>query len=83
MCRLLGVGRARLTIQQGAGKVIDPNGVSPVTARWTISPRTAAWDELWRRIFAHVLYDNEDETNDAAQELDEPVCRRSAIMGHF
>ena len=44
-----------------------------VTAQWTISPRTAAWDELWRRIFAHVLYDNEDETNDAVQELDEPV----------
>ena len=73
MRRFLGVGRAHLTIQQSAGKVTDPTRVSTVTAQWTIGPRTAAWDELWRRIFAHVLYDNEDETNDAAQELDEPV----------
>ena len=33
MYRLLGVGRARLTIQQSAGNVIDPNEVSTVTVR--------------------------------------------------
>ena len=73
MCRLLGVGRARLTIQQSAGKVIDPNGVSAVTVRWGIGSRSPEWAELWRRIFVDVLPNNEDVTNGAAQVPDEPA----------
>ena len=73
MCRLLGVGRARLTIQQSAGKVIDPNEVSTVTVRWAIGPRIPEWADLWRRIFVDVLPNNEDVTNDAAQGTDEPA----------
>jgi hypothetical protein len=73
MYRFLGVGRARLTIQQGAGKVTVPTRVSTVAARWAIGPRSPEWAELWRRIFVHVLYNNEDVTNDAAQGPDEPV----------
>ena len=72
MCRLLGVGRTRLTIQQSAGKVIDPNGVSTVTVLWAFGPRSPEWAALWRRIFVNVLPNNEDVTNDADQGLDEP-----------
>ena len=73
MCRLLGVSPARLTIQQTAGKVINPNGVSIVTVRWAIGPRSPEWAELWRRIFVDVLPNNEDVTNGAAQVPDEPA----------
>ena len=73
MCRLLGVGRARLTIRQSAGKVIDPNEVSTVTVRWTIGPRILEWADLWRRIFVDVLPNNEDVTNGAAHVPDEPA----------
>jgi len=73
MYRLLGVGRARLTIQQSAGKVIDPNGVSTVTVRWGIGSRSPERAELWRRIFVDVLPNNEDVTNGAAQVPDEPA----------
>ena len=72
MCRLLGAGRARLTIRQSAGKVIAPNGVSTVTVPWAIGPRSPEWAELWRRIFVHFLSNNEEVTNDAAQG---PVSR--------
>ena len=73
MYRLLGVGRARLTILQSAGNVIDPNGVFTVTVRWGIGSRSPEWAEPWRRIFVDVLPNNEDVTNDAAQGPDEPV----------
>ena len=72
MSGFLGVGRARLTNQQDVPKVIDPNGVATVTVRWAIGPRSPEWAELWRRIFVHFLYNNEDVTNDADQGLDEP-----------
>ena len=29
-------------------------------ADWTTGPRTAAWEELWRRIFAEALHDKDD-----------------------
>ena len=73
MCRLLGVGRAYLSKEQGAGEVFDPNGVSIVTVRWAIGPRSPEWAELWRRIFVDVLPNNEDVTNGAAQVPDEPA----------
>ena len=62
-----------MTIQQSAGKVIDPNGVSTLIVRWAIGPLSPEWTELWRRIFVHVLYNNQDVTNDAAQGPDEPA----------
>jgi hypothetical protein len=65
MYRFLGVGRARLTIQQNAGEVIDPNGVSTLTVRWAIGSRSPEWTELWRRILVDILPDNEEVTNDA------------------
>ena len=77
MYRFLGVGRARLTIQQGAGKVIDPNGVSTVTAQWTISPRTAAWDELWRRIVFASLDNPDAPTGDPMTDQPTPDYRTS------
>ena len=45
----------------------------PVKTGWTLGPRTATWVELWRRILADVLPNNENVTNDAAQGPDEPV----------
>jgi len=66
MCALLGVGRARLTFQQSAGKVIDPNGISTVTSRWAIGPLSPEWAEMWRRMFVDVLPNNEDVTNGSA-----------------
>ena len=67
MCRFLGLGWVHSTMQPGAGKEIDPIGVLIVTVQWTIGPRTATWDELWRRILVDVLLKNEDVTNDPAQ----------------
>ena len=36
-----------------------------VKAEWSIGQRTPAWTKLWLRIFADVLPNNEDVTNDA------------------
>ena len=62
-----------MTNQQDVAKVIDPNGVSTLTVRWAIGPLSPEWTELWRRIFVHVLYNNQDVTNDAAQGPNEPA----------
>ena len=67
MYRFLGVGRARLTMQPGAGKEIDQIEVPIVTVQWAIGPRSPEWTELWRRILVDVLPNNEDVTNGAAQ----------------
>ena len=67
MYRFLGVARARLTMQPGAGKEIDQIGVPIVTVQWAIGPRSPEWTELWRRILVDVLPNNEDVTNGAAQ----------------
>ena len=47
--------------------MFDPTSGSTITAQWTYAPRTATWDELWRRILVDILLENEDVTNDAAQ----------------
>ena len=73
MYRFLGIGRAHSTMQPGAGKEIDPIGVPIVTVRWAIGSRIPEWTELWRRILVDVLPNNEDVTNNAAQEPDEPA----------
>ena len=67
MYRFLGVGRARLTMQTGAGKESDQIRVPIVTVQWAIGPRSPEWTELWRRILVDVLPNNEDVTNGAAQ----------------
>ena len=67
MRRFLCIGQAYLSKEQGTGKVFDPTSGFTVTAQWTIGPRTATWDELWRRILVDVLLKNEDVTNDPAQ----------------
>ena len=60
-------------MQPGAGKEIDQIGVPIVTVQWAIGFRSPEWTDLWRRIFVHFLYNNEDVTNDAAQGTDEPA----------
>ena len=60
-------------MQPGAGKEIDPIGVPIVTVQWTISFRSPEWTDLWRRILADILPNNENLTNDPAQEPNEPV----------
>ena len=34
-----------------------PANRPPLATQWTDGPRTAAWDELWRRIVTDVLRD--------------------------
>ena len=36
-----------------------------VKAEWTCGQRTPAWTKLWLRIFAEILPNSEDVTNDA------------------
>ena len=77
MYRFLGVGRARLTMQPGAGKEIDPIGVLIVTVQWTIGPRTATWDELWRRIVFAALDNPDVPTGDSMTDQPTPDYRTS------
>ena len=45
----------------------------PLTVHWESGPRTAAWNELWRRIFADIF---EQESKDAKIKQLEPETDR-------
>ena len=72
MYRFLGIGRARLTMQPGAGKEIDQIGVPIVTVQWAIGPRTAIWDELWRHIVFAALDNSDAPTGDSMTDQPAP-----------
>ena len=75
MCRFLGVGWVHSTMQPGAGKEIDPIRVLIVTVQWTIGPRTATWDELWRRIVFAPLDNPDVPTGDSMTDQPTPDYR--------
>ena len=77
MCRFLCTGQAYLSKEQGAGKVFDPTSGFTVTAQWTIGPRTAKWDELWRRIVFAALDNPDAPTGDFMADQPTSDCRTS------
>ena len=77
MCRFLCIGQAYLSKEQGAGEVFDPTSGFTVTAQWTIGPRTATWDELWRRIVFASLDNPDVPTGDSMTDQSTPDYRTS------
>ena len=77
MCRFLCIGQAYLSKEQGAGEVFDPTSGFTVTAQWTIGPRTAKWDELWRRIVFAALDNPDAPTGDFMADQPTSDCRTS------
>ena len=75
MCRFLCIGQAYLSKEQGTGKVFDSPSGFTVTAQWTIGPRTAKWDELWRRIVFAALDNPDVPTGDSMTDQPTPDYR--------
>ena len=42
-------------MEPGVEKGMDSTGNPAITSQWDIGPRSASWDELWRRIMLEVL----------------------------
>ena len=77
MCRFLCTGQAYLSKEQGAGEVFDPTSGFTVTAQWTIGPRTATWDDLWRRIVSSAIENPGVPTGDSMTGQPTPDYRTS------
>jgi len=75
VCRFLCIGQAYLNKEQGTGKVFDSPSGFTVTTQWTIGPRTAIWDELWRHIVFAALDNPDAPTGDFMADQPTSDCR--------